>query len=76
MFGDLDWRLRLAGGFIMIVGAAMAGKVGFDLRNGRPDSDPPDPAHFAQSPGPSGETDAEPDPNPSPESPESFGGIF
>ena len=33
MFGDLDWRLRLAGGFIMIAGAAMAGKVGFDLRN-------------------------------------------
>ena len=33
MFGDLDSRLRLAGGFIMIGSAAVAGKVGFDLRD-------------------------------------------
>ena len=33
MFGDLDWRLRLSGGLIMIAGAVIAGKVGFDFRN-------------------------------------------
>ena len=33
MFGDLDWRMRLAGGLIMVVGALFAGKVGFDLRD-------------------------------------------
>ena len=33
MFGDLDWRIRIVGGLLMVICALFTGKVGFDLRD-------------------------------------------